>query len=120
VVFHICRWHVRHRLGAQILHSTIRRHNIGHVFVVVFQFHKIRNVEEGIALQANVDEGGLHAGQHAGYPAFVDGPREGVFIFALEVDFREQIVFHQPHFSLVRRRRNKQLFVHGHSGPAAT
>ena len=41
-------------------------------FVLIFQFHEIRDVEEGIALQAYVHKSGLHAWQHAGYTAFID------------------------------------------------
>ncbi len=108
------------RLGAHIRDSAICRHNVGHILIVLFQLHKVGNVEEGIALQANVNEGRLHARQHAGYAAFVDGPCQRVFIFAFEVDFGEKIVFHQAHLGFVGRGRDKQLLIHGHSGPALT
>jgi hypothetical protein len=58
----------------QILHSTIRWHNVGQILVVLFQLHKVGNIEEGVALQADVDEGRLHSGKHPGYAALVDGP----------------------------------------------
>jgi hypothetical protein len=73
----------------------------------VFQLHKVGDVEERVALQANVDKRRLHSREYAGYASFVDGTCQGVFIFALEVDFREQIVFDQPHFGLVRCGRHK-------------
>ena len=78
-----------HRLRTQILHATVGRDNLGHILVVFFQFHEIGNVEEGVAFQANVNEGRLHAGQHAGHPAFIDGSSEGVFVFAFEVNLCE-------------------------------
>jgi hypothetical protein len=95
------------RLHAHILHAAIRRHDVGHILVVLFQLHKVGNIEEGVAFQANVNKGRLHAGQYAGYAPFVDGPCQGVFIFALEIDFREQIVFHQTHLGFVGRGRDK-------------
>ncbi len=77
------------RLRTQILHATVGGDNVGQILIVFFQFHEIRNVEEGVAFQANVDEGRLHARQHAGNTAFVDGPCQSVFVFAFEVDFCE-------------------------------
>jgi hypothetical protein len=62
-------------------------------FVRILQFHEIGDVEEGIALQSNVHEGGLHARQDPGDAAFVDRTGQGVFIFAFQVDFSELIVF---------------------------
>ena len=73
----------------------------------VFQLHEVGDVEERVALQANVDKRRLHSGKYAGYASFVDGTCQGVFIFALEVDFREQIVFDHPHFGFVRSGRHK-------------
>jgi hypothetical protein len=60
-------------LRTHILHAAIRRNDVSHILIVFFQFHKIGNVKEGVALQANVDKGRLHAGENAGYAAFVDG-----------------------------------------------
>ena len=73
----------------------------GDVFFAVFTFFgKIGDVEEGIAFEANVDEGRLHAGKDAGDAAFVDGASEGVFVLAFVIDFRQTIVFDecQPGF----------------------
>src|SRR5258708_25594903 len=68
-----------HGLPTQVLHLATGGHDVSHVLVVFLQFHKIGNVQESIALQAHVDESRLHARQHAGYAALVDGPRKGVF-----------------------------------------
>ena len=65
---------------------------------LVFEFQEVRYIEEGVALEADVDKCRLHAGQHSGYTPFVDGPCEGVFVLAFEVDLGEQIIFHQAHF----------------------
>ncbi len=95
------------RLRAQVLHSAIGGNDVGQIVVMLLQFHKVRNVEESIAFQANVDESRLHAGQHARYFSFVDGSSEGVLILAFHVDFREQIIFHQAHLGFVGRGRDK-------------
>ena len=63
------------RLLAHILNSPIRRHNIGDILVVLFQLHKVGNVEEGVAFQPDVNKGRLHARKDSGYAAFVDGAR---------------------------------------------
>jgi len=108
------------RLRPHIRYPAIGGDDVGNILVVLFQLHKVGDVEEGVAFEADIDEGRLHAGQDAGYATFVDGSGKGVFIFPLEVDFREEIVFHQSHFGFVRGGRNKQLFIHGHSGPVPT
>jgi hypothetical protein len=74
---------------------------------MLFQLHEVGNVEEGVALQADVDESRLHAWKHAGYAAFIDGSCEGVLVLALKIDFREQIVFHHAHLGFVGGRRYK-------------
>jgi hypothetical protein len=60
---------------------------------LIFELDKVGYVEESIALQAEVDECRLHAWQNPCHTAFVNGTREGVFVFAFVVDFRELIVF---------------------------
>jgi hypothetical protein len=80
--------------------------------VGVLQFHKIRNIEEGVAFQAYIHESRLHAWENTGYAAFIDGSGQGVFVFALEVNLGELIVLDHPHFGLVRGRRHKQFFSH--------
>ena len=59
----------------------------------VFEFKEVGYVEERIALQAHIDKGGLHTGQDAGDAPVVDGPCQGVLVFAFVIDFRELIVF---------------------------
>jgi hypothetical protein len=55
--------------------------------------HEVGDVEEGVALQANLHEGRLHAGKHARDAAVVDGAGEGVFVLALVVDLGEGFSF---------------------------
>src|SRR6185437_13610054 len=50
-------------------------------------FHEIGDVEEGVALKADVHEAGLHARQDAGNATVVDGTCESVFVLALVIDF---------------------------------
>ena len=62
-----------HGLGPVIRHAAPGGNHVGHILIVLFQLHKVGNVEEGIALQADVDKCRLHAGQHAGNAPFIDG-----------------------------------------------
>jgi hypothetical protein len=56
--------------------------------VVVFEiFEDVADVKEGIAVEADIDESGLHAGEDAGDSAFVDATDEGELLFALDVNF---------------------------------
>src|SRR5580704_880624 len=56
--------------------------------IVVFEiFENIAYVEERIAIEADVNESGLHAGEDAGDSAFVDAANEGELFFALDVNF---------------------------------
>ncbi len=63
--------------------------HVTHYLVVLFVvFEEVRNVKEGIALQADIDERRLHARQHTRYPAFVNAARQRVFLLALKIDLR--------------------------------
>jgi len=56
--------------------------------IVVFEvFEHIADVEKGVAIQADVDESRLHAGENASNLAFVDAADERELFFALDVDF---------------------------------
>jgi len=56
--------------------------------IVVFEvFENVADVQEGVAIKANVHESGLHAGEDAGDFSFVDAADEGEFFFALDVNF---------------------------------
>ncbi|GAC1534258.1 MAG: hypothetical protein NVS2B4_14580 [Ramlibacter sp.] len=46
---------------------------------------QVGHVQEGGAFQADVDEGRLHAGEHAGHLAQVDVAHQSAFLGALDV-----------------------------------
>ena len=61
---------------------------MGMAMVVVFEiFENIADIEESIAIEADVNESGLHAGEDAGDSAFIDAANEGELFFALDVNF---------------------------------
>jgi len=56
--------------------------------IVVFEiFEDVADVEKSVAVEANVHESGLHAGENAGDSAFVNTADEGELFFALDVNF---------------------------------
>jgi hypothetical protein len=57
------------------------------VIVILKIFENVADVKEGIAIEADIDESGLHAGEDAGDFAFVDAADEGELFFALDVNF---------------------------------
>ncbi len=60
-------------LAALLLHLLYLALDRGDDVVVVFQvFKEVGDVQEGVAIEADIDEGRLHAGQHAGDAAPVD------------------------------------------------
>ena len=73
-------------------------------------FHKISDIEEGVAVEADIDERRLHAGKHARHFAVVDGAGEGVFVLALVIDLSELVVFKDGQTRFVRRAGNTNFF----------
>ncbi len=56
--------------------------------IVVFEiFENVADVQEGVAIETNFDESGLHSREDAGDFTFVDAADEGEFFFALDVNF---------------------------------
>ena len=56
--------------------------------VVVFEiFENVADVQERVAVETDVHEGGLHAGKDAGDFSFVDAADQRELFFALDVDF---------------------------------
>src|SRR6185503_16540440 len=53
----------------------------------------VRDVEEPVALETDVDEGGLHPGEHLRYAAFVDVADDAALAFALDEELCDEIVF---------------------------
>jgi hypothetical protein len=61
------------------------------LFLVLFK--KIRDVEKGVPLQAQIDEGRLHARKHARHPAFVNTAGQRIFVRPLKINFNQLILF---------------------------
>ena len=56
--------------------------------IVIFEiFENVADVEESVAIEADIDESGLHARKDAGDFTFVDAADEGELFFALDVNF---------------------------------
>src|ERR1700756_532590 len=83
---------------------------------MLFQLHKVGNVQESIALEADIHECRLHSGENSGDAPFVDRSCEGVFVLALKINFSELVVLDEAHLGFVWRRGHKQFFCHAYSG----
>ena len=57
------------------------------VIVILEVFENVADIKEGIAIKADIDERGLHAGEDASDSAFVDAANEGELFFTLDVNF---------------------------------
>ena len=79
--------------------------------------HHVGDVEEAVALEAEVDERGLHAGQHFRDPALVDVADHAAVALALDEDLRDQVVLEDGHHGLVAVRGDDHLLIH-HESPA--
>jgi hypothetical protein len=56
-------------------------------------FHEIRDVEEGVALETDVYEAGLHSGKDAGDTTVIDGASECVLVLALIINLGKFVFF---------------------------
>jgi hypothetical protein len=70
-------------------------------------------VQEGRALQADVDEGRLHAGQHAHHLAEVDVADQTTRERALDVEFLDGGLLDDGHARFLRRDIDEDVFGHG-------
>ena len=68
---------------APLLTHRLRENEIG---------YNIRIVEEGRALQADLDESRAHSGQDVFHMAFVDVPHYVLFILAFHKEFHQTVV----------------------------
>jgi hypothetical protein len=56
--------------------------------IVIFKiFENVTDVQESVAVETDVHEGGLHTGEDAGDFSFIDAADEGEFLLALDVNF---------------------------------
>lgn len=82
------------------------------VVILAMFLEKVGHVKEGVPLEAQVHEGGLHARQNPSHSPLVDAPGQGVFIRALEVNFYQLILFENRHPRFVAIGGNHQFFAH--------
>jgi hypothetical protein len=85
---------------------------VGVVFVVLERLEHVRHVEERVAVEADVNEGRLHAGQHFRHPALVDVARDPARSLALDEDLGNLIVLEDGHARLVAVRGDNHLPAH--------
>ncbi len=56
--------------------------------VIVFEiFENVADVQEGVAIQPDIHERGLHSREHACDPALVDTANQRELFFALDINF---------------------------------
>jgi hypothetical protein len=84
----------------------------GDLVVLLVFIKEIRDVQEGVALEADIHKGGLHAGQDTRDASLVDAAGQRILVGPLEVDFDQLVVFQDGHFGFVAGARNDQLFAH--------
>jgi hypothetical protein len=66
-----------------------RRHAFVRVAMIIILevLENVADVEEGVAIETDIDERRLHTGEDSGDSAFVDAANEREFFFALDIDF---------------------------------
>ena len=80
----------------------------------------VGDVEEAVALEAEVDEGRLHAGQDLGDPALVDVADDAALPLALDEDFGDLVVLEDGHHRFVAVRGDDHLLGHARTPWAAS
>ena len=75
----------------------------------------LRDVEERVALEADVNKRRLHAGEDLRYPALVDVANHPALILALDEDLDDLVVLENGHARVVAVRGDDHLLVHGRS-----
>jgi hypothetical protein len=72
----------------------------------------VGDMEEGGALQADLDEGRLHAGQHPHHAAEIDVADDAAAVGALDVQFLHRALLQQGDAGFLRREVDQELFSH--------
>ena len=73
----------------------------------------VRHVQEAVALEAEVDERGLHAGQHFRDAALVDVADDPAIPLALDEEFDQLVVLEDGHRGFVVVRGDNHFLRHG-------
>lgn len=80
--------HFDRRHTAAAVQRSCRNRRFSVSVIVIFQiFENVADVQEGVSIQADVHECGLHSWQDSRYFSFVDAADERKFLLALNVDF---------------------------------
>jgi hypothetical protein len=81
-------WQHLNRWRSAAVHRSGANRRFSMTVIVVFQvFEYVADVQEGVPIQADVHECGLHARQDSRYFSFVDAANKRELFFALNVDF---------------------------------
>ena len=72
----------------------------------------VGDVKEAVALEAEIDEGGLHAGEDLADPAFVDVADDAPLPLPFDEDFGGEIVFENGHHGFVAVGGDDHLLRH--------
>ena len=121
-IFACCRSRVAFPfLGARFrpwaLSVFFRRFELVELFEGVDHFG---DVQEPVALEPDVDEGGLHAGQDLRDAALVDIADDASLAFPFDEELRDEVVFENGHDGLVAVRGDDHLLVHSLTRSAAS
>jgi hypothetical protein len=81
-------------------------------FELLERVHDLRDIKEPVALETEIDEGGLHAGQDLGDPALVDIADDAAMAFTFDEDFCDEVVFEDGHHRLVAVGGDDHLLGH--------
>jgi hypothetical protein len=76
-------------------------------------FPDVGHVQEGRAFEADVDEGGLHPGQHPHHLAGIDVAGQPAGERALDVQLLHGPLYHQRDARLLRGDIDQDVFSHG-------
>jgi hypothetical protein len=87
--------------------------------VELLRVDHIVHIEESVALEAEVDEGGLHAGQDLRHAPLVDVADDAALALALDEDFGDEIILEDGHHGFVAVGGDDHLLVHFSRTPAA-
>lgn len=102
--------------GGRRLRRRKGRFRMGARGFVLFQvFEYVADVQEGVAVQADVHEGRLHAREHAGDPALVNASNQRELFLAFDVNLYELSFFQNRDSPFVGGCGNNQFFCHENS-----
>src|SRR5207244_10028748 len=77
-----------------------------------YRIDDVQYVQKAVALEADVNERALHAGQHLRHPALVDIADDAPLPLPLDEDLAEEIVLEDGHLRLVAIRGHNHFLRH--------